>query len=155
MIQRIQTLYLFLVAGLFFTLYFLPLVHIQSGDVIYSFKVAGLYSLGSPHELGFSTWSLLAITIIILFLSILSIFKFKKRVLQIRLCIYNALLIVGFCILFGFYLWQFKRSPELPDMIIHYRFWSCFPLVALILDYLAIRSIGVDEAMVRSLDRLR
>ena len=30
-----------------------------------------------------------------------------------------------------------------------------FPLVNLILDYLAIRNIGADEALVRSLDRLR
>ena len=30
-----------------------------------------------------------------------------------------------------------------------------FPLVNLILDYLAIRNIGADEALVRSLDSLR
>ena len=30
-----------------------------------------------------------------------------------------------------------------------------FPIIALILDYLAIRNIGADEALVRSLDRLR
>ena len=29
------------------------------------------------------------------------------------------------------------------------------PVIALILDYLAIRNIGADEALVRSLDRLR
>jgi len=30
-----------------------------------------------------------------------------------------------------------------------------FPLVAIILDYLAIRSIGKDEALIRSLNRIR
>jgi hypothetical protein len=30
-----------------------------------------------------------------------------------------------------------------------------FPLIAIILDYLAIRNIGKDEALVRSIDRIR
>ena len=30
-----------------------------------------------------------------------------------------------------------------------------FPLIAAILDYLAIRNIGKDEALIRSVDRLR
>ena len=80
---------------------------------------------------------------------------YKKRVLQMRMCVYNALLMIGFCALFGFYIWQFSKSPELPDMKINFRFWSAFPFVSLILNYLAIRNIGADEAMVRSIERLR
>jgi hypothetical protein len=30
-----------------------------------------------------------------------------------------------------------------------------FPIVAIILDYLAIRGIGKDEALIRSIDRIR
>ena len=34
--------------------------------------------------------------------------------------------------------------------------WAlCFPLIAIILNYLAIRAIGRDEAMVHAADRLR
>ena len=36
-----------------------------------------------------------------------------------------------------------------------FKFALSFPLVSLILNYLAIRNIGADEALVRSLDRLR
>lgn len=32
---------------------------------------------------------------------------------------------------------------------------AAFPLVVIILDYLAIRSIGKDEALIRSLNRIR
>jgi len=155
MIQRIQTLYLLAAGGLFFALLFLPLTDIQSGDVFYSFSVAGLYTTASPTELVYPTWSLLTVAAIIILLSFITVFMYGKRVFQIRLCVYNALLMIGFCGLYGFYLWQFRQSPELPDMKISLRFWTCFPLVALILDYLAIRSIGADEVMVRSLDRLR
>jgi cyanate permease len=97
----------------------------------------------------------MGIAAIIVLLSFIIIFTYKKRVLQMRMCVYNALLIIGFCALSGFYLWQFSKSPDLPGMTIHLNFWAAFPLVALILDYLAIRNIGADETMVRSLERLR
>ena len=35
-------------------------------------------------------------------------------------------------------------------------FWAlCFPLIAIILNYLAMRAIGRDEAMIHAADRLR
>ena len=40
-------------------------------------------------------------------------------------------------------------------MSLSVKFGLAFPLINLILDYLAIRNIGADEALVRSLDRLR
>ena len=153
MIQRIQTVYLLLVAGLFFALLFLPLAELSAGGVLYSFDVTGLQTLKTPSELVYPTWSLLAIDAIIVLLSFIIIFLYKKRILQIRLCVYNALLMIGFCALAGFYFWQFHQSLDLP--VIKIRFWSAFPFVALILNYLAIRNIGADETLIRSLERLR
>ena len=155
MIQRIQTVYLLLVAGMFMALFFLPLVAIQTNDEIYSFKVAGLQTTTLPTEIVYSTWSLMAIAAIIILLSFIIIFKYKKRVFQMRMCIYNALLMIGFCALAVFYIWQFSKSPALTNIKIIFRFWASFPFVALILNYLAIRNIGADETMVRSLERLR
>ncbi|MDR1525856.1 MAG: DUF4293 domain-containing protein [Tannerella sp.] len=155
MIQRVQTVYLFVVAGLFIALMFLPIAILQSGDRLYSFDVSGLNTIAQPSELVYPAWSLMAIAAIIIILTFVIIFTYRKRILQIRMCIYNALLIIGFCALFGFYLWQFGKSPELPDMKINIRIWAAFPLVALILNYLAIRNIGADETLVRSLERLR
>jgi len=155
MIQRIQTLYLFIVAGLFFALLFLPLAVIQSGEALYAFKVSGLRTIALPVTLVYPTWSLIVIAAIIVFLSLFIIFKYRKRVIQMRLCVYNALLMIGFCVLAGFFLWQFNHTQELPDMKINFRLWAGFPFIALILNYLAIRGIGVDEAMIRSSERLR
>ena len=41
------------------------------------------------------------------------------------------------------------------DIALNVKIALSFPIIALILDYLAIRNIGADEALVRSLDRLR
>ena len=155
MIQRIQTVYLLLVAGLFIALLFLPLAVIQTAEAQYAFGSDGLRSMVTPEELVYPAWSLMAIAVIIILLSFIIIFIYKKRILQIRMCVYNALLMIGFCALAGFYIWQFSKSPELTGMKINFRFWASFPIVALILNYLAIRNIGADETMVRSLERLR
>ena len=155
MIQRIQTAYLLIVAGLFIALMFLPFATIQSGSDLYSFDITGLNTLVQPSELIHPTWSLMAIAAIISLLSFVIIFMYKKRMLQIRICVFSTFLIIGFCALAGFYLWQFGKSPELPDMKISMRLWAAFPIISIILNYLAIRNIGADEVLVRSLERLR
>jgi hypothetical protein len=155
MIQRIQTVYLFIVAGLFIALMFLPIALLQSEGNLYSFEATGLNTVTQPPELAYPTWSLMALAAIIILLVFAIIFMYKKRILQIRMCIFNALLMIGFCALVGFYLWHFEKLPELPDMKVKIRIWASFPIIALILNYLAIRNIGADEALIRSLERLR
>ena len=155
MIQRIQTVYLLLVAGLFSALLFLPVALIKSGDALYTFDVLGLHTVTAPSELVYPAWSLFFIAAVIIILSFVIIFLYKRRMLQIRLCVYNAFLIIGFCLLTGFYLWKFGNSSQLGDMKFTLRLWASFPVIALILDYLAIRNIGADEVLVRSLERLR
>ncbi|MDR0743209.1 MAG: DUF4293 domain-containing protein [Tannerella sp.] len=155
MIQRVQTVYLLIVAGLFITLMFLPMAILQSGGQFYSFDVSGLNTATKPPELLYPTWSLMAIAAIIVLLSFVIIFLYKKRILQMRMCVFNALLMIGFYLLAGFYVWQFSQSPELPGMKLNIRFWAAFPIIGFILNYLAIRNIGADEALVRSLERLR
>ncbi|MDR0394355.1 MAG: DUF4293 domain-containing protein [Tannerella sp.] len=155
MIQRIQTVYLFIVAGLFIALMFLPIAVLQSGEQLYSFDVSGLNTTAQPSELVYPTWSLMAIAAIIILLSFIIIFSYKKRILQIRMCVFNTLLMVGFCVLAGFYAWRFSQSPDLPGMKLSIHFWAAFPMIAIILNYLAIRNIGADEALVRSIERLR
>lgn len=155
MIQRVQTLYLVIVAGLFIALLFLPLAELQSGSSFYLFDVTGLNTFTKPAELVFPTWSMLAVAAVIILMTFVIIFMYKRRVLQMRMCLFNSLVIIGFCILFAFYLWQFNKSPQLPDLKITLCIWASFPVIALILNYLAIRNIGADEALVRSLDRLR
>ncbi len=155
MLQRIQTIYLLISAVLFCALFFLPLAAVRAGDVFYTFQVAGLFTSLSPAELVYPTWSLMVIAVIIVLSFFLCIFMYRKRILQIRICIFNILLMIGFCVLTGFYLWQFYHSPDLSNLKIYFRFGGSFPIIAIILNYLAIRNIGADETLVRSLNRLR
>ncbi|MBE6301982.1 MAG: DUF4293 family protein [Parabacteroides distasonis] len=153
MLQRIQTVYLLVVVVLTVVMLFLPLAVLQSGDQFFTFDVAGLSSMVEQPELIYPTWGLFALVVIISLLSFLIIFLFKNRILQIRLCVFNSILMLGFYGLFAFFYWSIKGQMEVISM--SFKFALSFPLVSLILNYLAIRNIGADEALVRSLDRLR
>ncbi|MDO4703169.1 DUF4293 domain-containing protein [Tannerella sp.] len=153
MIQRIQTVYLLIVVALNLAVVFLPLAVIQSGGAFYSFDASGMSTIEAPQELVYPTWALMALSAIISLLALVTVFLYKKRILQIRLCIFNALLIIGFYGLFAFSLWKVAGASE--SFHFSMRIAVAFPLVSLILNYLAIREIGADEALIRSLDRLR
>ena len=153
MLQRIQTVYLLIIVALTIAILFLPLAVLQSGDQLFIFDATGISTMATQPELIYPTWGLFALAIVISLLALLTIFLFKKRILQIRLCVFNAFLMLGFYGLFAFFYWNLGNQKEIFSLSLKIAF--SFPLVSLILDYLAIRNIGADEALVRSLDRLR
>ena len=71
--------------------------------------------------------------------------------LQIRLTIFSTILLIGYYItLIAF------AYLMLPNDSSFSASWSvCLPFVAIILNWLAIRAIGADEALVKAYDRLR
>lgn len=153
MIQRIQTVYLLIIVALTVATLFLPLAVLNAGNLLYAFDVTGFSTMNGEAELVYPTWGLFALTAVIALLALATIFLYRKRILQIRLCIFNAILMVGFYGMFAFFLYTFKG--EIGDAGVGLKFALAFPCVNLILDYLAIRNIGADEALVRALDRLR
>lgn len=153
MLQRIQTVYLLLVTVLTLSLFFLPLAVLQSGDTLYSFDIFGLNTLLGEKELLFPTWGLAALAVVIMVIALITIFLFKRRMLQIRLTIFNTILLFGFYGLFAFLIYTFKG--DFGELSYNLKFATAFPAVSIVLNYLAIRNIGADEALVRSLNRLR
>lgn len=154
MIQRIQTVYLFIIAILSVAMLFMPLAVLQSGDQFMSFDATGISTMTTQQpELIYPTWGLFALSAIVALVALITIFLFKKRMLQIRLCVFNAILMLGIYGMFGFFIWNLKGQMD--NVAVSLKFALAFPLVSLILDYLAIRNIGADEALVRSLNRLR
>jgi len=154
MLQRIQTVYLLAIVALITAMLFMPLAIIQIDNQFFSFDGTGLNTLTTPSELVYPAWALMAIQTIIIIIAFITIFLYKKRMLQIRLCVFNAFLLIGFYGLFAFFLWKISATPGI------FRFNSvrlalAFPFICLILDYLAIRNIGADETLIRSLNRLR
>lgn len=153
MLQRIQTVYLLIITVLTALMIFMPLAVLQTGDTFYKFDVFGVNTVVPEPELLYPTWGLFVLTALIALLALFTIFMYKKRMLQIRFCIFNAILMVGFYGFFGYLIYTMKQ--ELGDLSVSVRIALSFPLINLILDYLAIRNIGADEVLVRSLDRLR
>lgn len=153
MLQRIQTVYLLIIVALTVAMLFLPLAVLQSGDQLFCFDATGISTLANQSELVYPTWGLFVLTAIIALLALFTIFLFKKRMLQIRLCIFNAILMLGIYGMVAFFIWNLEG--QLDEVTFSVKFALSFPIISLILDYLAIRNIGADEALVRSLDRLR
>jgi len=83
---------------------------------------------------------------------LITIFSFKNRMKQIRLSVINMFFMLCFYIFLSLYLWAACQRLH-TDW--HLRLVTVFPLVNLILSYLAIGSIGKDEKLVKSTDRLR
>ena len=154
MIQRIQTVYLLVIVALTTAMLFMPLATVQIDNMFYSYDASGLSTLTTPSELVYPAWSLMALLTIIIIIAFITIFLYKKRMLQIRLCVFNAILLIGFYGLFAFFLWKMSGTSDV-FRFANVRLAIAFPLISLILDYLAIRNIGADETLVRSLNRLR
>ena len=153
MLQRIQTVYLLLIVAHTIATLFFPLAVLQAGNDLFSFDASGVSTLMGEPELIYPTWGLFALGAVIAIVALVTIFLFKRRILQIRLCVFNALLMIGFYGFFAYLAYNFTSS--FAEMSLQVKFGLAFPLINLILDYLAIRNIGADEALVRSLDRLR
>ncbi|MBP6064656.1 DUF4293 domain-containing protein [Bacteroides sp.] len=149
MIQRIQTIYLLLVAALLISSMCLPVGYFMGPDAaLYTLKPLGI----QVGEVFNSTWGMFGILLLSTIIALCSVFLFKNRMLQIRMSIFNTILLVGYYLTFLAFIYVLKD-----DLDASYRLaWSlCLPLVAIIFNILAIRAIGRDEVMVRTADRLR
>ena len=147
MIQRIQTIYI-LISGLLVA----SLSKVKLADISVKGDLLKLTAKGISRgeELVFNGLPLLIFIGIITLLHVAAIFLYKKRILQIRILIFNIILLLGLFGLFFYFTYsgfdEAKAAFKLP---------VAFPIVAIVLDWLAIRSIGKDEALVRSLNRIR
>lgn len=153
MLQRIQTVYLLIIAALAIAMLFLPLAVLLADGQLLKFDATGISTMTTPPELIYPTWGLFALTAVVALLALITIFLYKRRILQMRLCVFNAVLMLGIYGMFAFFVWTFKGEME--EFQTTLRIALAFPAISLILDYLAIRNIGADEALIRSLDRLR
>ncbi len=153
MIQRIQTVYLFLAAIVIFMIFWFPLAEVLIEGVIYTFKYRGIYEISSDKtELIIQALPLAVLYGLVMLISIVSIFLYKKRVLQMRLSVLNILLLIGSYALAYYYIYAAFKGA---DTVINPGIASIFPIIAAILTYLAFRGISKDEKLVRSLDRIR
>ena len=154
MIQRIQSIYLFL-AALASGATFLPPLSIGSFQNAAATVVAAQDGLLNV----FDNTGLMVLTASVSILALITLFLFKKRPLQLN--IIKALLamaLVGL-ILLGFMvktnLDAFNSNDPSNGILTLNPLGFIAPFVAIVLSVLAYRSIKKDEILVRSADRLR
>lgn len=147
MIQRIQSVYLLVVTILLIVCLCTPIAtSIYDGNVS---NFTNLYITAEDGTKDYAPWALFVILIIASLVAFGTIFLFKKRMLQIRLTIFNTILLIGYYAT----LITFVCMSEWTDLTVS---WTiCLPLIAIILNWLAIRAIGKDEVLVKAYDRLR
>ncbi len=150
MIQRIQTLYLLLVVVLGTLLCcFAPVQFLMPEGIDYI------------KLMTFDKWALATISVAIPALALVTIFLFKRRLLQARLNIMNVVLCLGYYALLALYIAYVVKGYEpigeqvLADADWFLTVWAAIPLVNVVLTMMATRRILKDEALVRAADRLR
>ena len=154
MIQRIQSLYLLIVVALMSVTLFAPIAMftVASGEVF----TLSAFSLASDMQSQSTIWMGILLSLATA-LPLVTIFLFKNRVLQVRLCAVEIVLLLGCIAFMAIYFWL-SGANALEDAIVEHRHfgWSAImPIVALVFTSLAARATFKDEILVRSLDRIR
>ena len=153
MLQRIQTIYLMIVTMLAALSCALPVANFYNDLWQLQLSAWQLQSLSAqPAAVTAHFWGLFAISLLIPIVAFATIWLYRKRMLQIRLCILNMLFMLGYYAVLGVCSWQVVDKFDVsfvPQLA------AVFPLVNIILTWLALRGIGKDEAKVRAADRLR
>ncbi|MBI5219932.1 MAG: DUF4293 domain-containing protein [Bacteroidia bacterium] len=149
MIQRIQTLFLLLAALAFVLLFFTPLASLRVNSQDYVFTTSGIRSVAPVTNLGISTIPLLALHMILTAICLVTIFLYKKRPLQVKMCFLGLVLSLGLMALIFFHIISVQTNE------IKYSWPLILPPLAIGFILLAYRGIRKDEKLVRSLDRIR
>jgi len=152
MIQRIQSLYLLLITALLIAVLFLPFGYLQSPTEMYEYTAFSIKQVLTGVEYALPVWVLAIILITSAALSFVTIFFYKKRKLQINLCYWHGGLMVLFYVVYAAIMFVFIGRTGAQNAT---SFGMAFPLVSIILDYLAVSAIRKDEDLVKSLDRIR
>lgn len=142
--QRVQTLYLAIA-----TILIIAMLAGNVGTII--------GDQGTENVKYYEKTSYLIFLIMTLMANVIAIFSFKARMLQMRVAMLSAILLVFFQIWLGvgFARFQLGIGMEETGARMIFSFTAIFPVIAAILNMLAARNIALDEAMVQSAYRLR
>lgn len=155
MIQRIQSVYLLLTAVLMALTFFLPLMGFSTEEgtsLFYSYKLVDAAGVSETNP-----WYLMVLTLMSFAIPFGTIFRFKNRLLQMRMCVVSMVLIGGTAVMLAFYCYRFYTlfAAQAEVFAASFKLTLVCPLVALLFAWLAMRAIFRDEMLVRAADRIR
>ncbi|MDA9774373.1 DUF4293 domain-containing protein [Saprospiraceae bacterium] len=146
MIQRIQSIFLLLASGSLFSLFGIPFATSDQQDTaLFADKVYNLFD--NPL--------LIALTCIAGAIAFINIFLFKKRNVQLKLDYLVITFSILLTVLAVFFVFK-SGGDDASQIVIKENYLGlAMPLVAVVFAALANRSIGKDNKLVKSMDRLR
>jgi hypothetical protein len=155
MIQRIQSVWLFLATCSLFALLLFPYIHILDMDgTTRSVRVTGVYeNLNGQVVQTEAFLALTVVTIIVALIPFIIIFFYRNRKLQITLSYVTILLIIGL----SFWTAQVAKAQagNISLGLENYGLGVALPPIAILFMILALKGIRKDEKLIRSADRLR
>ena len=161
MIQRRQTIYMFLTAALSALLFIMPLALFHDGDTIMKMTIFGIENPVESLDLSVpEPWPLVLLAALMTIIPFYTMFRFKKREKQLKLCNFTILLNIVFIGLMFYYfeadmrkiIDAFENDTYFFETALF--FGAAIPLINLILMLLANRGIKKDIELLKSVDRL-
>ncbi len=154
MVQRIQTLYLLLISALIAVMLFAPLAWFAGEAGAFELNAFALET--AEGESLHTTFYLGILLVAALVLPLATIFLYRNRMLQIRLCCVEMVLLLGCLAMEGVYYYLARRAFS--DLTFHAQGFKpaiVLPIVGLLFAYLAAKAIFKDELLIRESDRIR
>ncbi|MXV13723.1 DUF4293 domain-containing protein [Hufsiella ginkgonis] len=155
MIQRIQTIWLFLASVALFGLFFLPTLQLSNTDgVARSIRLTGAYDTAGAQVVQAQSFILLTVVgVIVALIPLVLIFFYKNRKQQMAFCYLTIVAILAF----SFWLAQTAKNVagNVEPGIQNFGIGAVLPSLAVIFMILAAKGIRNDQKLVRSADRLR
>lgn len=152
MIQRIQTLFFLLSAVASGLMLFNPLLAIELQDSASAILFADAVKYAGSGKVVVQALPLLALVAIITLISVATIFLFKKRMLQMRLTVYNLILMLGLIVL-GYY--YARQGVKETGGTLQLTYYTIMPVIAFILSILGWRGVRRDYLMLKAVERIR
>lgn len=155
-IQRWQTVLLFIAAAVMACFTFIPIANVTTPDYSFSFTALGFYQQGIPTDgeppIVIHTWYFFMLSITTIVLLLADIFLYKNLRLQQRVCMVALLFIVAECCVAGLLgFWAFRQDAG----HIWWKTTIICPIIAIFSTVFAYYRMAQDYALLRAADRLR
>lgn len=156
MIQRIQSIFLLLMAVSMLSMLFFPIW--VKGDPQGEMVILNAFNLSVEDHSGLITQkSVIYISIVALIsagISLFSIFQYKNRLTQMKLGLLNSVVII-LVVVGVFYAMAKGKAMVSPTDAENFEIGFMLPVIALLFNSMANRFIKKDEKLVRDSDRMR
>jgi nitric oxide reductase large subunit len=152
MIQRVQSIFLFLVFVVSVILIFFPLASFNIDGSVFQMNIMGFNGIDSLDVELPNVMLIGVLTALLGVMSLFTIFRFKNRKLQMKLIMINLFINFG---LLGAIFYYSDSVANMLDIKPDYDIAAYFPVVSVLLLILANRNVRADEKLIRQSERLR